>query len=164
MNNLRGLLGIRRMDRVLKGLIKVFSDGSAILKKWGMIGLLKGYMWEWLGSRLVGRPGKRGGLIPLRATWRIEVWMVYDRNECWGGEFICEGVMLGVWPRWWTPGFDERFSYVLVQLYEVIWGGGLSVTKNKGLRGNCLLLYLLLLFYHPSFLTWCLLTPLWCET
>ena len=30
----------------MKGLMKVFSDGSALLKCWEMIGLLKEYMWE----------------------------------------------------------------------------------------------------------------------
>ena len=52
MDNLRGLLGIRRMDRVqnawirelcgvMKGLVKVFSIGLDILK-WRMIGCQKG--------------------------------------------------------------------------------------------------------------------------
>ena len=59
MDKLRGLLGIKRMDRVLnaqiremcgvmkgwmKGLTEVFSDGSAILKEWRRIGLLNGYI------------------------------------------------------------------------------------------------------------------------
>ena len=35
-----GLIGIRRM----KGLIKVFSGGSAMLREWRMIGLLRGCM------------------------------------------------------------------------------------------------------------------------
>ena len=44
----------------VKGLTKVFSDGSAILKEWGIIGLLKRYMWEeCVGSRLVGQLRKR---------------------------------------------------------------------------------------------------------
>ena len=30
----------------MKGLTKVFSDGLAILKESGVIGLLKEYMWE----------------------------------------------------------------------------------------------------------------------
>ena len=56
MGSLRGLLGIRRMDRmpnlqirevngvtkgVVKGLTKVFSDCSVILKEWRIIGLRK---------------------------------------------------------------------------------------------------------------------------
>ena len=60
MDNLRGLLGIMRMDRmpntwieelgrVIKGVgkrMKLLTDVLAILKEWIMIGLLKGYMWE----------------------------------------------------------------------------------------------------------------------
>ena len=56
MNNLRGLLGIRRMDRVLNVWIRVvwvyernyevFYNGLAILKEWKMIGLLKGCVRE----------------------------------------------------------------------------------------------------------------------
>ena len=30
----------------MKGCAKVFYDSLAILKEWGMIGLVKGYMWE----------------------------------------------------------------------------------------------------------------------
>ena len=45
--------------RWMKGLMKVLSVGLAILKEWGMIGLLKGYIWECLGSRLVGQLRKR---------------------------------------------------------------------------------------------------------
>ena len=52
MDNLRGLLGIRRMGRLLnaqirelcrvtKGLMKVFSGGSAMGRKWRMIGVLR---------------------------------------------------------------------------------------------------------------------------
>ena len=48
MDNLRGLLGIRRMDKVqsrmrglTKGLMKVFSGCSAMWSEWRMIGLLK---------------------------------------------------------------------------------------------------------------------------
>ena len=29
----------------MKGLMRAFSDGSAILKEWGLIGLLKEYMF-----------------------------------------------------------------------------------------------------------------------
>ena len=53
MNNLRRLLGNRRKDRVpnarirelrgvMKGLMKVFSDGSAMWRQWRMEGLLRG--------------------------------------------------------------------------------------------------------------------------
>ena len=71
----RDLLGIRRMDKVLnawkrqlfrvtKGLMKVFSDGSAMWRKWRMIRLLRGSM---LGSMLLvalwAGHGK-GGFIP----------------------------------------------------------------------------------------------------
>ena len=56
MDSLRCLLGIRRIDRVpnarirqLSGLTKevdeIFDDLSK-LKEWGMIGLLKGYIWK----------------------------------------------------------------------------------------------------------------------
>ena len=45
--------------RWMKGLMKVLSVGLAILKEWGMIGLLKGYIWECLGSCLVGQLQKR---------------------------------------------------------------------------------------------------------
>ena len=38
----------------MKGLTKVFSDGSAILNEWVMMGFLKGCMWESVSSRLVG--------------------------------------------------------------------------------------------------------------
>ena len=51
MDNLRGLLGIRRMNKVpnswirqLCGVMKVFSDGSAMWKERRMTGLLKGSM------------------------------------------------------------------------------------------------------------------------
>ena len=55
MDNLKGLLGVRRMDRVpnarireLYGVAKGVDEriGSAILKKWRMIGVLKWCMWE----------------------------------------------------------------------------------------------------------------------
>ena len=50
MDNLIGLLGIRRMDKIpnvqirelcgmTKGLMKLFSDGLSIWKEWRMIGL-----------------------------------------------------------------------------------------------------------------------------
>ena len=53
MDNLRGLLGIGRMDKILNarirellrvtnGLVKVFSDGSAMWKEWRMTGFLRG--------------------------------------------------------------------------------------------------------------------------
>ena len=59
MDNLRNLLGIRRMDKdqnswinkgvvqsdkrgVDEGLMKAFSKGSAICSKWRMTGLLRG--------------------------------------------------------------------------------------------------------------------------
>ena len=75
MDNLRGLLGISRMDKVpnvrirefcgvMKGLVKVFSDGSAMWREWRMTGLLRGSMQgsvqvvtQWLGRG-------RGVLIP----------------------------------------------------------------------------------------------------
>ena len=48
MENLRGLLGIKRMDKIpnprikkLCGLMKVFSGGSAMWSEWRMIGLLR---------------------------------------------------------------------------------------------------------------------------
>ena len=56
MDNLRGLLGINRMARVMnvqiresygvvKGVDERFSVGLFILKEWRMIGLLKGCVW-----------------------------------------------------------------------------------------------------------------------
>ena len=69
MNNLRGLLGITRIDKVsnawirelckvMKGLIKVFSGGSAKWRKWKMKALLRESIWEsmlvvaqWVGCR-----------------------------------------------------------------------------------------------------------------
>ena len=39
----------------MKGLIKVFSGGSALWKEWRMIGLLK----ECVGSHSLGRAGKK---------------------------------------------------------------------------------------------------------
>ena len=65
---IRGLLGIRRMDRVLntwrrrlqiEGLMNVFYIGLAICRGWRMIGLLREYIGEYAGSRSVGRLGKR---------------------------------------------------------------------------------------------------------
>ena len=55
MDNLRGLLGIRRMDGipnsqirelcgVMKVLRKVFSNGSAMWREWRMTGLLRVFM------------------------------------------------------------------------------------------------------------------------
>ena len=59
MDNLRGLLGIRRMEKVLntqirelcgvvkavaKGLMEVFFDGLAMWREWRMTGLLRGSM------------------------------------------------------------------------------------------------------------------------
>ena len=48
MENLRGLLGIRRVDEVLNAWIrqlcrvmKLFSDGSAMWREWRMTGLLR---------------------------------------------------------------------------------------------------------------------------
>ena len=68
MDNRRGLLGIRRIDRVpnagvrklcrvtkwggIKRLMKAFSNGSAILKEWVIIGLLKGYTWGRVLNRI----------------------------------------------------------------------------------------------------------------
>ena len=69
MDNLRGLLDIRKMTRVLNGLIKEFgevtngwmkglrkivSNCSTLLKKCGMIGLLKGCLWESVSFSLAG--------------------------------------------------------------------------------------------------------------
>ena len=53
--DVKGLLSIRRMDKVsnaqirelrmwTKGLMKVFSNGSAMWREWKMTGLLRGYM------------------------------------------------------------------------------------------------------------------------
>ena len=76
MDNLRGLLGIRRMDRVLnalirelcgvtkgvdeKGLTKVFSDGSGMWKKKENDRIAKRvFVGECAGSHSVSRPWKR---------------------------------------------------------------------------------------------------------
>ena len=74
MDNLRGLLGIRRMDTVLNArirelcgvkkwvderLMKAFSGGSAMRRKWRMIGSPRVYVGDCAGSRSVGRPRKR---------------------------------------------------------------------------------------------------------
>ena len=56
MDNLRGLLSIKRMDKVpnslirklfgkTKGLMKMFSDGSPMWREWRMMGLLSGCIW-----------------------------------------------------------------------------------------------------------------------
>ena len=51
LDNLRGLPGIRRIEKVpnlwireLHRVMKVFSDGSAMLRGWRMTGLLRGSM------------------------------------------------------------------------------------------------------------------------
>ena len=48
IDNLRGLLGIRKMDRVPTARIRELYGvvGLAILKEWRVIGLLKGSIWE----------------------------------------------------------------------------------------------------------------------
>ena len=64
MDKLRGLLCVRKIDRVLNGLAKVSSDGSAMWRDWRMTGLLRGSMQ---GSVLVVTQRVvqgRGGLIP----------------------------------------------------------------------------------------------------
>ena len=43
----------------MKELMKVFIDGLAILKEWRTIVLVKGCMWECVGTGLVGRPRKK---------------------------------------------------------------------------------------------------------
>ena len=56
MNNLRGLLGISKMDRIPNVQIREFGGvtkgGSALWRQWGMIGVCAGF-------RSVGRPRKR---------------------------------------------------------------------------------------------------------
>ena len=49
MDNLRGRLGIKRMDKVLNSrirqlcrVLKVFSDGLALWRRWRMTGLVRG--------------------------------------------------------------------------------------------------------------------------
>ena len=74
--------------RWMKGLMRVFSDGSAMLKEWGMIGLLNWYMWECVDSRLEDDRGM-GGLIQWMSEKKgLNVGqgrrMVYGRNEWWG--------------------------------------------------------------------------------
>ena len=67
MDKLRGLLCIRRTDKVPNGvtkvtderLRKVFSGGSAMLREWRMTRLLRGSMWDCVGSSSLGRPRKR---------------------------------------------------------------------------------------------------------
>ena len=66
---------------------KVFSNGSAILKEWGMIVLLNGYMWV---VALLGRPRKRwiDSVHDYLKKRSLNVGqtrkMAYDRNE-WRG-------------------------------------------------------------------------------
>ena len=78
MDNLRVLLGIRRMDKVpnarirelcgvtkvwTKRLMKVFSYASPMWKEWRTTGLLEGHVGDCAGSvQWVGRG--RGELIP----------------------------------------------------------------------------------------------------
>ena len=74
MNNLRGLLGIRRMDRVpnaqtreLRGVVKLVDEGigASVLRWFGHIQTMgnkiakRVYVGECVGSHLVGRPRKR---------------------------------------------------------------------------------------------------------
>ena len=41
--------------KLAKGLMKLFLDGTTILKEWGITGLLKGYiLGDGVGSSLVG--------------------------------------------------------------------------------------------------------------
>ena len=64
---MQGLLGMGRVLNVwirelcgdMKGWMKVFSDGFAILKNGGMIGLLKGVCGNVCERLLVCRPWKR---------------------------------------------------------------------------------------------------------
>ena len=50
----------------MKGLTKMFSIGSAILKELGIIGNYKKvYVVECMGSRFVGRPRKRRKIVDL---------------------------------------------------------------------------------------------------
>ena len=58
--------------------MKVFSVSLAILKEWRMIGLLKGCIWESVGSRLVGRPRK----------WidSVNDCLKKKRSECWASK------------------------------------------------------------------------------
>ena len=41
----KGKNRVRKLFGVTKGLMKVFSGGSAVWREWEMIGLLKGCMW-----------------------------------------------------------------------------------------------------------------------
>ena len=69
MDNFRGLLGIRRIDKMPNARIRELCRVAKCLDekidesvpRWfGHIErLIKGYMWECMGSRLVGRPGNR---------------------------------------------------------------------------------------------------------
>ena len=60
MDNLRGLLGVRRMDRVPNARIRELCSSLGILKRMENDRIAKRvYVGECVGSRLVGRRWKR---------------------------------------------------------------------------------------------------------
>ena len=77
-----------------KGLMKGFSEGSAIWREWRMTGSLRGSMWECAGSRSVGRPQKgyidtmkKSGLDVRKAKRMVQARNVrqgFVRRNGWG--------------------------------------------------------------------------------
>ena len=67
---------------MMKGLIKLFSSSLAILKKWRIVGLVKGvYDGEHKGSRPLGRLENRW--IDSRNDWLKKMeWMLGKQGEC----------------------------------------------------------------------------------
>ena len=66
-----------------EGLKKVFSDGSMILKKWGIIGLLKGYIGQEYVSRLVDRRQKRWAVLvneTLKKAKKFGCWVSAEND------------------------------------------------------------------------------------
>ena len=87
----------------MKGLTKVFSDGLAILKEWGIVKMV--YVGERVGSHLVGRRWKKWSdsvndwLKKRGLNFGQARGVVYDGNE-WRG-FVMEnswGVARGMKP------------------------------------------------------------------
>ena len=75
----------------MKRLMKVFSDGSAMWKEWGMTGLLRwSYVGEWAGSCSVGRLWKRwiDAMKDCLKKRGLDVRqgrrMLHDRSVWWG--------------------------------------------------------------------------------
>ena len=74
----------------MKGLVKVYSSGSAMCRGWRGIGLPRVFVGECAGSRSVGRPWKRWIDTVMKYLKkrgfdiRQERRIVQDRTEWWG--------------------------------------------------------------------------------